>query len=124
MGEQCLFCNQPAARFCDRAIGMVWAGDTEKFRGQAAYKITTMDAMLAHDYRCSAPCCATHAHVVGFICGKDADTIDHCEGCHRAEWGPVGLATPAEIEARRRHLHAAYRRQRIAIVTESEQLAE
>lgn len=120
MGERCLFCNELATRWCDRAIGMPWVGDTVKMKGHAAYKVVTMAGMLAVDYQCSAPCCGAHAHVHGFICGEDADTIDNCEGCHGVHWGPVGLATPAEIEVRRRNLHAEYRRQRIRLTTQQE----
>lgn len=123
MADLCLFCNEPATRYCDRAIGMPWVGNTVKMRGHAAYKVTTMEAMLSTDYQCSAPCCAAHAHVHGFICGEVADTIDHCEGCHGVQWPPVGLATPEEIESRRSNLHADYRRRRIRAIPQEQEAA-
>lgn len=116
MGERCLFCDKPATRLCDRAIAMVADPDPIKVKGRAPYRVATMDAMLSTDYRCSAPCCSDHCRVAGFICGKDGDTIDHCIGCYGIDRGPVGLANPDEIEARRRYMHAAYRRTRIEAV--------
>ena len=114
--DRCLFCDEPATAYCDQAIGMVWTGETVKVKGHAPYRVTTMDAMLSHNYTCSAPCCAKHAHVVGFICGEAGGTIDHCDGCFGVDLHPVGLRTPAEIDARRALMHAVYRRKRIATV--------
>lgn len=120
MGDAlCLFCDEPATIWCDQALGMVWTGEYQKFKGQAAYRITTMESMLSHNYTCSAPCCSKHAYVAGFICGKDGGTIDRCAGCHESPGGPVGLATPAEIDVRRRRLHTTYRRNRIALVEDT-----
>ncbi len=115
--ERCLFCNEPATRLCDQAIGLVWTGERQKAKGRAPHRVTSMEAMLSHDYTCSAPCCDKHAHVAGFICGKDSDTIDHCAGCFGLDLHPVGLLTPAEIDVRRRMMHAAYRRSRICSMT-------
>lgn len=113
--ERCLFCNQPATRLCDRVIGMVDAGERVKVRGRPAYSVTSMEAMLSVSYTCDAPICAEHTRVVGHVCGKDHDTIDHCVGCCGAARANE-LLTPAAIESRRARMHATYRRGRVKSV--------
>ena len=94
-------------------IALVEAG-LHKPKGRPAYRITTMEAMLAHSYTCDAPFCSKHGHVVGFICGKDSDTIDHCAGCVAAKRaGARGLLPPGAIAAIRKQWHAEYRRMRL-----------
>ncbi len=110
-----MYCNEPATRLCDAVIALV-DGGWVKPRGATPYKVTTMEAMLSTSYTCEAPFCATHGKVVGFICGKDGDTIDYCAGCIAAERGRFErILTPGAIAALRRQRHAEYRRQRILL---------
>lgn len=112
-GERCLFCNAPATRLCDAPIAMVEAG-WHKPKGRPPYRITTMEAMLSHSYTCDVPFCGKHGKVIGFICGKDPDTIDHCAGCVAAgRDGGRGLLSPGAIDALRKQWHADYRRMRL-----------
>lgn len=112
MGDRCLFCSADATGYCDATIGLVSAG-WHKPKGGPPYLMTTMDAMLSVSYTCDAPCCDQHRRIVGFVCGKDADTIDHCAGCF-GRYEPAPLLEPAQIAAIRTQRHTSYRRGRIA----------
>lgn len=114
---RCLFCAAPATHFCDRAIALVDIGETEKPKGKPPYRITSMKAMLSTSYTCDAPVCDRHRHVVGFICGKQGDTIDYCEGCYGVDHGLVSLMSSGAIDSVRKQMHARYRRALIEVVT-------
>ena len=116
MSKQCMFCDEPASRFCDFAIALVDSGEVVKTKGRAPYRVTSMEAMLSVSYTCDAPMCGECGEVAGFISGKESDTIDHCKGCADREDGIKGLMTPAQIAATRRQWHAQYRRSRIGSV--------
>lgn len=113
---RCLFCDSPATHFCDRVIALPYIGETEKLKGRPAYRITSMKAMLSIAHTCDAPMCERHRHIVGFICGKDGDTIDYCAGCAVGDHGIAPLLTPEAIEAVRQQIHTGYRRVRIGVV--------
>lgn len=109
---RCLFCDAEATRFCDAVIGGVSAGWYKPPRG-APYKIMTVESMTETPHTCDAPFCARHGVVVGWICGEEPDTIDHCIGCRNEKRGlGAGLMEPGAIEAMRKQWHAEYRRQR------------
>lgn len=76
-----------------------------------------MKAMLSTSYTCDAPVCDRHRHVVGFICGKQGDTIDYCEGCYGVDHGLVSLMSSGAIDSVRKQMHARYRRALIEVVT-------
>lgn len=118
--ERCLFCDQPATRLCDRVLGLP-IGGVHKAKGRPAYKVTTMEAMLAASYTCDAPCCPDHARVFGHVCGSEPDTFDECLGCQtrvlmHGPPAPARLMEPAEIVAIRKQRHAEYRRMRMLLV--------
>lgn len=113
----CLFCDRPSTRLCDAALGMVLDSVVPRNGKVAAYKATSMEAMLSGSYTCDAPMCDQHAKVVGWVCGKDADTIDHCpihQERHHDRNEPVTLE---QLAALRSELHAQARRARFATIT-------
>lgn len=110
-----MFCDRPATRLCDKSIGLIYLGETERLSKGVEYRVTSMEAMLSHSHTCDASMCERHQVVVGFICGKEGDTIDYCIGCHLDPAHPGGLMTPDEIDAERRRLHALYRRTRMYV---------
>lgn len=73
--EKCMFCDSPAIAYCDQPIAYEATGCARDATGKVKSLVTGKDAKL---YTCDAPLCAEHAHMTGFVCGKDADSIDHC----------------------------------------------
>lgn len=63
---------------------------------------------------CDAPICQDHTVLVGHICGKEHDTIDHCIK-HARRDGKLLLMTPDKIPALRRSLHQQWRRELIKV---------
>jgi hypothetical protein len=107
----CLYCGRPATRLCDATICRP-IGDYCKRPGKAPYAVMTMEVMpLA---TCDAPICDEHCVVVGHICGKDPDVIDHCVKCAQGHEGSLPLVTPDKIPAMRRQLHQQWRRELIS----------
>lgn len=109
---KCLFCNNDAIAYCDKPLAMV-IGGTVKRKGKPPHNVTTMEAMLSCSYTCDAPICSEHGKVVGHVCGKDHDTIDHCVK-HLGPHHRHPLMTPEQIDGIRRSLHAQWRRERVS----------
>lgn len=115
-GEVCMWCDQPATRLCDAALALVSAGIHKPANG-AAYEVTSLDAMLSGSYKCDAPFCGKHSKIVGFVCGEDPDTIDHCR--HHAahpEAHPLPILALDDIAYLRTELHAQIRRGQFTVV--------
>ena len=112
----CMWCDQPATRWCDAALAMVSAG-VRKPKNRPAYEVTSIDAMLSGSYKCDAPFCAKHGRVVGFVCGEDPDTIDHCHyHAQHHEAVRVPILMLEDIEVLRTDLHARIRREQFSVV--------
>ena len=96
--NKCIYCGERADFFCDATLGMtqtngVYTGDDEHFT-------------------CDVPVCAEHKRVVGFICGRGGDTIDHCL-YHIDNPTYLKPTTREEAEKERRHVRAVVRRENI-----------
>lgn len=119
---RCLFCDEPATRYCDEALAMV-CGDISVDKQKRERRLTTMAAMLSASYTCDAPCCPAHASLFGHYCaGEDSDTFDRCAGCQSDPVKLDGTGTrevmfPSEIEAMRNDRHARWRRRRMVAVS-------
>lgn len=114
MKERCLFCDAPAAFLCDAPLAKVWTGRYEKPKGRPAYRISTMEDMLAHSSTCDAAFCARHGKLHGFI--RHHGTIDYCIGCHQRGIETTPLLTPDQIDAKRQALHDHYRSTRVSLL--------
>ena len=94
----CLWCSDEGTRLCDAALG-----------GMAAAGMKGRWVYTGAIFTCDAPMCARHSKIVGHMCGKDGDFIEHCPHCvaHTPTFQPMH---EHEAEALRRQRHAEARR--------------
>lgn len=117
---ECLFCGRPAVAWCDAAIAFPLARSIDD-KGKPT-KLIGFDAGGNGVFTCDAPLCATHSHHVGFVCGKEPDTIDHCAYHFRNPCdGRPPIVTKDDADYLRRELHARIRRERIKGTTMPDQ---
>lgn len=121
MSELCMFCDQPATRWCDAPLALVKGGEST-YKG-ITRPVSTMEAMLSGSYTCDAPFCAAHGNKVGHICGAEPDTIDHCH-IHAGAPKRNGVLTLDEIAKLRRELHAPWHRRKLRDAVSSRESAD
>lgn len=107
--DKCMWCGKPAERYCDAVIGVEPKGALRDRNGKVTGLLAGLDGT---HWTCDAPMCADHARQVGWVCGTEPDSIDHCP--HHTENGEAPmrdlLMFEGEAEARRRDVHAEIRR--------------
>ncbi len=107
-----MWCGKPAVRYCDAVIGFEAVDATRDRSGNVTGLLHGLGGRM---WTCDAPMCAEHGRQVGFVCGTEPDSIDHCQ--HHAEHQEKPMAELVmfehEAEARRREVHAEIRRARM-----------
>lgn len=107
--EKCMWCDKPATRYCDAVIGMEPRGALRDSKGNVTGLLGGLDGA---QFTCDAPMCSDHARQVGWVCGAEPDSIDHCP--HHTEHGEAPmrdlLMFEGEAEVKRRDVHAEIRR--------------
>jgi hypothetical protein len=81
---RCLVCGEPAVAYCDAVLG--FTADDGGLVGRHSKSFT-----------CDAPMCEAHTKMIGHVCGRYADTIDHCQW--HAEFDVRGLVIMTADEA-------------------------
>ena len=119
--DNCMWCDMPAVRCCDAVIGLEPKGAVRNGAGNVISLLAGLDGV---QWTCDAPMCADHARQVGWICGSEPDSIDHCP--HHATHGEADMSDllmfQSEAEARRRDIYAEIRRWRIRVRSNAEAL--
>jgi len=99
--DRCLWCGQPASKYCDAVIGIDPVDEQMRV------------GLLNVQRTCDAPMCRHHGRQVGWVCGQDPDSIDRCP--YHADVGHKKLEglvmVKSESERKRREIHAAIRRE-------------
>lgn len=118
---KCFYCDNPATRYCDFALGGPIAGyervgNIEDNRFYACFDVDQMP------YTCDMPMCEEHATQVGsvHICGKASghETIDHCPE-HRGKREFPCPCSEEEADTLRRAVRAQANRTKMRVVAES-----
>lgn len=118
MTDKCMWCDRPATRYCDAPIGFEAKGAARNKNGTVRQLLIGGDSRM---WTCDAPMCNEHAKQVGFICGKDPDSIDHCPYCREnARRTEEMVMFEDEATAARRRVHAEIRRSRMAETTKEQ----
>lgn len=94
---KCMWCENEAVNLCDapialKAVGAIRGVDFDLL-GLSIGSDENGDLVM---YTCDAPLCIDHTKVIGFICGKDPETIDRCPYHH--EQDKKEKAAPAILE--------------------------
>lgn len=105
--ELCWWCGKPSTTLCDAPIGFEAIGATRDKSGAIENLITGNGAKF---WTCDAAMCDECAVMVGFVCGKDADSIDRCphhhfDGCESRKTLGEMIYFESEIDDVRRKLY-------------------
>lgn len=113
-----MWCDRPATRYCDAPIGFEAKGAVRNKNGTVRHLLIGSDSRM---WTCDAPMCSEHARMVGFVCGRESDSIDHCPHCIEITRHIGDMVMFAdEATAARRRLHVEIRRSRMAEVTKEQ----
>lgn len=103
-----MWCDKPATRYCDAAIGFEAVGALRDKAGN----VTGLLTGNGKSWTCDAPLCGEHAKMVGHVSGQEPDTIDLCPHHTEHPERPMRdlVIFECEAEGRRREVHAEIRR--------------
>lgn len=114
MSDKCMWCDQPSTRLCDATIGFAAVDCARNSAGKVQHLLAGLES---ERWTCDAPICNQHAKQVGWICGADVDTIDHCP--HHAQAEDQGMERlvmfASEAERTRNDLYATIRRTKMRL---------
>lgn len=108
----CMWCGKPSTCFCDAVIGF---GATGCNRDKSGNVLNLLSGLDAEQWTCDAPMCDDHAKQVGWVCGEESDSIDHCP--HHAQHPELCIDKlvmfASEADSTRRDIYASVRRNRM-----------
>lgn len=106
--DKCMWCDKPAIRYCDAAIGFEAVAAVRDKAGN----VTGLLAGGGNSWTCDAPMCDEHSKQVGHVCWQEPDSIDRCPHHMEHSEKPMRELVMFECEAEgtRREVHAEIRR--------------
>ncbi len=118
MSDLCLFCDNKAVAYCDAIIG-VQAEGVRRNKHKGVDELTAGSNQNGDftSWTCDAPICSTHRKLIGFMCGEEGDTMDHCP-YHINNDEPLKkiIMFWRDAEKKRREIHAEIRKARLVVV--------
>jgi hypothetical protein len=113
----CMWCSEPAIRYCDAPIGFIARGCHRDKNGAITLLAGSDETGDYGMHTCDAPMCAKHVKQIGHISGKNPESIDRCP-YHVAHGDPDlkdAVCFPDEVEPMRRKIYAEIRRAQLGV---------